>query len=964
MITGGGLSPGQIEQISAWIAGRLSPQTVLHVGCGQGALIAGLRAAGVPAQGIDLPDALAGLPDALAPYCRAAGLPGQVDGQVDLVVCFGRPDLFSPQSAPALLDGLCRCAGRLLFLPPPYTPAAAGAPLSPGQPDEVRPSPGWWAAEFARRGFYHALDQDPGDALPGGMLFRKGQPAPAELVWAYEDRLWQARWENEARRALEVELSRQISEREENVMGRAAAFVREATGSTTYRFTNLLIRLSLALFPLGSLRRRAAAGLMARLLDSVRLGPWRVFRADLGRLAAAMRFFVRHHSAAPAPRRGRPLAAAPVPAPPPSVPAHTEPVDVVVCVHNALPDVQACLAALLAHTPPPFSLVLVDDGSEPQTAVWLDQFAVAHPAQLLRNAQARGYTCAANQGLRAAQGEFVVLLNSDTIVAAGWLDRLLACARSDPHTGLVGPLSNTASWQSIPELHDGGDWAHNPLPAGMDVDEMAALAAHYSARLYPEVRFLNGFCLLIRRQVIEQVGWFDEENFGQGYGEEDDYALRARQAGWKLRVADDVYIYHAQSRSYSHARRKELVEQSGRRLFAKHGRETVEADAQFSLQHRELAGIRAAGRQIMERRQALALGRARYAGKRLLALLPVAAPGGGANIVFAEVRAMRAMGVEVQIFNLEALRPQFCQAYPDVDLPLIFGAPEQLSELAAGYDALLATYNIAVPWLAPALECSPRLAAGYYVQDFEPLFYPPGSPQHQAALASYTLLPGLRLLAKTAWTRDAVRQHTGAVCRVVGPSLDVDLFRPRPRGLPGLRPGALRLGAMVRPSTPYRSPALTMQVLRELYLAYGEAVELIVFGAERDEIDQAALPTDFDWKLAGVLSPRQAAALMNELDIFVDFSSHQAMGLSALEAMACGAAVALPQQGGAAAFARHDQNALLVDTRSVAACLAAARRLVDDAGLRQALQRQAMLDAQACFPEAPALQLLSALFDG
>src|SRR5512133_1916626 len=105
----------------------------------------------------------------------------------------------------------------------------------------------------------------------------------------------------------------------------------------------------------------------------------------------------------------------------------------------------------------------------------------------------------------------------------------------------------------------------------MFVKLMGALVAEISARVYIEMPLINGFCMLIRRKLIEAVGFFDEEHFRDGYGEEDDFNLRARKAGWKLALADDVYIYHAQSRSYTNLRRKQLTERSGRALKDKHG---------------------------------------------------------------------------------------------------------------------------------------------------------------------------------------------------------------------------------------------------------------------------------------------------------------------------------------------------------------------------------------------------------
>lgn len=234
--------------------------------------------------------------------------------------------------------------------------------------------------------------------------------------------------------------------------------------------------------------------------------------------------------------------------PPPSVQPHVARADVIICVHNALDDVKLCLESVVTHTGEPYSVILVDDGSADETRRYLAHFARSTGATLIRNEQAKGYTFAANQGLRRSKGDYVVLLNSDTIVAPEWLDRMIACAESEPRLGLVGPLSNAATWQSIPEITMNGEFADNKLPKGVTVADMGALVAQHSARLRPRVPFLDGFCLMVKREVIDQVGYFDEETFGRGYGEENDYGLRASNAGWQLAVADDAYVYHARSR--------------------------------------------------------------------------------------------------------------------------------------------------------------------------------------------------------------------------------------------------------------------------------------------------------------------------------------------------------------------------------------------------------------------------------
>lgn len=650
-----------------------------------------------------------------------------------------------------------------------------------------------------------------------------------------------------------------------------------------------------------------------------------------------------------------------LPPPRPPVAPHQTLVEIVICVHNARDDVQRCLESILRHTRPPYALLLVDDGSDPPTAAFLADFAAQQPqARLLRSQESTGYTFAANRGLRQSSAPFALLLNSDTIVTPGWLDRLLACAESDPAIGVVGPLANTASYQSIPALSAGGDWAENPLPDGWTLDAWAEAIAARSPRLYPELPLLNGFCLLIRREVIDAIGYFDEAAFGAGYGEENDYGLRARAAGWRLALADDAYLFHAQSRSYSHSRRRELSQRAAALLAERYGSHPI-AEAEASLRDGPvLLGLRARAAVLAERAGLLAEGRQRFGGRRLLVLLPVDAPGGGANVVLAEAAAWEGMGVEVHLFNLAHNRQLFAAAYPANRLPVHFGSPEEARRLGAAFDGVIATWHASVEWLPPAGP-----AVGYYVQDFEARFFPPDSPQAQAAAASYRARPDLRLFTKTEWNRQAVLDETGAVCGVVGPSVDIDRFFPLPAGPLHASPAApLRVTAMIRPSSPRRSPRLTMEILRRLSHHYGERVAITLFGVAPQDPGFAELPQDFDWQLAGMLETERVAALLGRTDIFVDFSTWQAMGLTALEAMAGGAAVIVPAAGGATSFVRHAENALVVDTTSPEACWRALRSLADDDALRQRLRAEAIRDACAFFPERAALKILEQLWGG
>ena len=224
--------------------------------------------------------------------------------------------------------------------------------------------------------------------------------------------------------------------------------------------------------------------------------------------------------------------------------ARDDSVDVIVCVHNALPDVRRCLDSVLARTTGNYRLVIVNDGSDGETTEYLRAFCGSRLGiRLIETLGPLGYTRAANAGMRESKADHVVLLNSDTVVPSLWLERLLECMTSDDGIGVVGPLSNAASWQSVPAVvgSDGG-WAVNELPPGYDVDSFAELVACISAKTFPKVDFVNGFCFMIRREVMEAVGLLDATTFPKGYGEENDYCLRAADIGFSLAIADHCYV--------------------------------------------------------------------------------------------------------------------------------------------------------------------------------------------------------------------------------------------------------------------------------------------------------------------------------------------------------------------------------------------------------------------------------------
>jgi GT2 family glycosyltransferase/SAM-dependent methyltransferase len=668
----------------------------------------------------------------------------------------------------------------------------------------------------------------------------------------------------------------------------------------------------------------------------------------------------RESGSAPAASNRELAVAAAVQVPADSVPDRKADVSIIVAIHNALDDVKRCLSSVIRHTLPPYELIVVDDGSNDEVRMYLQEFSAEQGAMLLRNDDARGYTLAANQGMRASGGQYVVLLNSDTIVTETWLDRLVACAESDPFIGLVGPLSNTASWQSVPELFENGDWASNPPPEGVSIDEISSHVASCSGRVYPRIRFLNGFCLVIRRAAMDGIGLFDEETFGAGYGEENDFCVRALKNGWQAAVADDTYVFHAQSKSYSSERRLQLAKRADVNLRSKHGDEIVDRGIHTVRNSLPLLGARARVKASFERAEVLRAYQEKYEGRRVAFVLPVCDAGGGANVILSEASAMRRFGVDARIINLSPYRRYFEQSYGDHRLQTMYATDELgIAPLCEGFDAVVATLYKSVFWLADVARHG-KTTVGYYVQDYEPYFFGEGTLEHGEAMRSYGAYEGLRCLTKTEWNRDQVLQNAGVRCEVVGASMNTDLFQPRNGTEDGV--GPVRILAMVRPESPRRAAMLTVEVLNRLVQRHGARVEVTVFGT--DLAGYASLGESNFRKIRryGKLRPEQCASLFASQDVFLDFSQFQAMGLTAMECMASGCAVVVPERGGSGAFAVHGQNALIAGTSNPESCFEAANRLVEDTSLRNRLRMEAVASMPGYFPERSAGKLLDALF--
>jgi GT2 family glycosyltransferase len=210
-------------------------------------------------------------------------------------------------------------------------------------------------------------------------------------------------------------------------------------------------------------------------------------------------------------------------------------VSIVVVTFDNLVFNRLCLESLLANTAgPEWELLVVDNGSTDGTVEYLQELATGDArVRLIFNGENRGFAAANNQALAAASGEILVLLNNDTIVPPGWLEKLIR-PLSDQSVGLVGPVTNRAGNEA--------DITTDYRTYG----ELIEFAAQYASTHAQETRELDRlilFCAALRRDVYVAVGPLDEQ-FQQGMFEDDDFSCRLRAAGFRLLLVEEAFVHH------------------------------------------------------------------------------------------------------------------------------------------------------------------------------------------------------------------------------------------------------------------------------------------------------------------------------------------------------------------------------------------------------------------------------------
>lgn len=223
---------------------------------------------------------------------------------------------------------------------------------------------------------------------------------------------------------------------------------------------------------------------------------------------------------------------------------------IVIPVYNAADDLKICIDRLAAHTPDWVNILFINDASpDPNIVKILETTSAFENMHVLHNNENMGFTRTVNRGLVETGHDDVIILNSDARVTPGWIQGLRAAVLSRPRVATVTAMSDRAGAFSAPKI--GND---NTLPAGVDEITYAKAFRRRSIGLYPAVPTGNGFCMYISRACMQEIGLLDVEAFPRGYGEENDFCMRAGRAGWLNLIDDRTYVFHDRSKSFGTAK--------------------------------------------------------------------------------------------------------------------------------------------------------------------------------------------------------------------------------------------------------------------------------------------------------------------------------------------------------------------------------------------------------------------------
>lgn len=585
-------------------------------------------------------------------------------------------------------------------------------------------------------------------------------------------------------------------------------------------------------------------------------------------------------------------------------------VDIIIPVYGGLYILKESIKALEKRTNWPHRITIIDDCSpDEKTRDYLRGLQTRWAEekkthQVLFNKKNKGFSATVNIGIRATNGFYIILFNSDVLVTDNWLTKMVIALESDPKNQIVNPCTNNTAMIDV------------PMQPGTCYIDMNRALEKVSSRRYPEI-MPTGFCFMIRRSLTRHIGLLDE-GF-ENYGEETDYWMRAvsyvkngEYLRWRAILADDTYLFHERGSSFSSLG------------HSSHMTKRVDGAERFK--------GRWPGWKNWQR--SFDIKKAMAPLRSTLPLASIINPKSRYNIAFVTYSTAYCGGMKfiadivnhlqennvnakVVLIKRDATKPVIDTLGELRCAPIVFNDPEDIIKnfKARVFErgvVIAATNELAVIVKEICKENS--LTSVLFAQSHDPLISPdPEIKKHMEG--AYKAVD--HIISNAQWLdEDIYKTYRVKTLGYIRPGFDSDIFFQRDRELGDDRPTVLFSLLKSYPFKGYDRGVEVIVHLANLIRANNEHFRLMAIGTNQvhDCPDLICL---------GGVAPNYLAKLLStEVDIFVDPSHIHTYGLPAIEAMACGVVPVMWNNYGVNEYATNTHDSLIFSDKVIPAKLA------------------------------------------
>lgn len=546
--------------------------------------------------------------------------------------------------------------------------------------------------------------------------------------------------------------------------------------------------------------------------------------------------------------------------------------DVIIPVYNAPDWVKLCVYSLFTNTPPELlgNVFLMDDASDQITKNLLKNLRKKHGSKIkvVTNKENLGFVKNVNKGLALCSSDYILLLNSDCIVAKNTIGKLMGHMEKDKRIGLISPLSNNAANLSL-EIFEGFSY--------MKMD--ALLESKFKGKVFDACTIV-GNCLMITKECIEKTGKLDE-SYGLGYGEETDYQFLAMSEGFTAKVAVDTYVYHKAEVSFGNSSEKQKRVDKNRELFFSRWGDEYETAMQKYVENDPIKYVQSL---ITEEDKEISL-------ETLFYLPEIHQSAGGTHVVVNLVNKFLINGHESNI--LYEVNHDYKEQMLFVPIKLTLDVDFDIKRIISTiWDSAFRAYELAKKKRVPLIN---------FIQGYENYFE---NGLHYRSVELTHRLADYEITIST-YLQNKIKDIFGKDLYLVRNGINYDLIQRENK-----REKVKNIAFVLRGNV-MKGDYILMDVMKELDNKYSGLVFNIL--CINEDVELPSVENNKMNITYGVVPNLELIKLLQESDIYVDASVNEGFGLIGLEAMASGCVPVMSNSFGILDYMEDGKTGYVID---------------------------------------------------